>query len=700
MSQAGRDVKAIFTAALEHPPGAERQNYLAEACGANAELRRRVGELLTAHAQASDVLGPSGPPATAVTSEATTKADEAAGAFESTDSGLITAHADSEATKSTRGDTALGGNGDCLSSGARVRYFGDYEIRRELGRGAMGIVYEARQVSLNRLVIGMANIDNPAFRPNGVEVWDLASGKIRDRLEGHTAPAFNAVFSPDGRRIASAGYDTTARIWDADTGRVLFASQGHHGCINSLAFSPDSRWVASTSDGNSAKIWDVESGRELLHLRGHSGPVWGAAFSPDGRRLVTSGEDGDLKIFDAKSSREAVTIAAHTGRVNGVVFSPDSLQLVSCGMDHALRGWDVNSCQLRAIWNEHTDPVWRAAFSPDGRFLVSVAGDWRRDKSPGEILMREASTGRVLYTRKAHRGIARAVAFSPDGRHLATGGGELRTPNQDVILWEAVTCHMERSFPKLPGGVFSLAFTPDGRRVVASGGGTIQAWQVETGLPEGTFADGNEGVGYIDVSPDGGVHHREHQPCGDQGLGRPVRSPSPQPVRTDIQCRGVHFQSGWSPGRRSERGRDRPGRGLRFRPEPGRSPGSSRLCLVRRFQSGSPLDRFRRPERDGQALGRLPGRRRCTVRRALLLAPLAVALAASAGCGNPDEGSISLKSSGFDRFKQPAGPRREMPRPATRSSKNARSAPGHSGRSTAFRSVRSDGFSTLGRSSP
>jgi WD40 repeat protein len=84
---------------------------------------------------------------------------------------------------------------------------------------------------------------------NVVRLRDADTLAPLDTLESG-ARVFQATFSPDGKRMATASADGAARVWNAQTGKLIFTSPDEPGDLEGAWFSSDgSRIALLYSDG-------------------------------------------------------------------------------------------------------------------------------------------------------------------------------------------------------------------------------------------------------------------------------------------------------------------------------------------------------------------------------------------------------------------------------------------------------------------
>jgi WD40 repeat protein len=174
-----------------------------------------------------------------------------------------------------------------------------------------------------------------------IKISNLKDGQELASLEGHGWRTHMTRFSPNGNLLASACVGG-ARLWDWRDNRERFTTNDRvsfGAAVFSVSFSPDSRRLVTAGANSEAVVWDTSTGKDLLALR-HSHRLRDAIFSHDGRLLATGTTAGTVTIWDASSGERYFTRKAHRGDVL-VQFTADDRLLVSAGSEGLIKAWNL-----------------------------------------------------------------------------------------------------------------------------------------------------------------------------------------------------------------------------------------------------------------------------------------------------------------------------------------------------------------------
>ncbi|MCB9703238.1 MAG: protein kinase [Myxococcales bacterium] len=343
-----------------------------------------------------------------------------------------------------------------------------------------GLVLAARLSRADPTValLTLQEVQHPESTPGWFSVaFDLLNKPVSSAvLRGHEDRVLNASFSPNGRWLATASADGTARVWRRDGRGDPLVLRGHTDRVHFANFSPDSRWLVTSSRDRRALVWDLEHPETPVELAGHDSILWWAGFSPDGRWIATASRDQTARLWSTSEVLSSASgpveppaiLSGHDDQIWWGEFNPESTHLVTASKDGTARVWSLaepDSPPLVLSHDKSKANVLRAHFSPDGTKIVTAGMD-----ETIRVWSLPEQSDLALTTRGFP---AHDATFSDDGALLLASWAIHASPK----IWDATSGELVAELDGAKGFSEHGAFLSGTQSVVVADSGCVWHWR-------------------------------------------------------------------------------------------------------------------------------------------------------------------------------------------------------------------------------
>jgi WD40 repeat protein len=263
--------------------------------------------------------------------------------------------------------------------------------------------------------------------------------------------------------MVTGSFDETLRLWDLETGIVLKKMEGHNARVWALAVSRDGQIIASGDENGEFIAWHGETGGSLTEpIKAHSDDINSVDFSPDGTVLATGSSDETIKFWCTKTWQMQGEPIKFGDWVYCVRYS-SSGELLATATSNNIQIYNPGTREHVASFGSGG---WSLAWMPDGTRLLSV--EYNTIKEWDRLTWEQ-----VGHSWKGHTSTIRAIAIHPSGTLVASA-----SDGNHVRLW-SLSCRQTIAIFQLSSNQRCVTFSVDGKHILSGGDDEkISEWEL------------------------------------------------------------------------------------------------------------------------------------------------------------------------------------------------------------------------------